>query len=183
VTEDLIPGIEENSSNVPPEGIPGTREGTPESPERTREPRPEPSVPPNARTVDREALRRRERSDVAKILERAARRLERRGRSRSVLKPRLQQDRTLERTPGPKRRGRPPVLASWFKCVALAMGDGTPLKIALRCCGVTGLDDRQIRAQYRNREFRRMYQEKRNQHARDSYFKRLTREELLRRML
>ena len=61
--------------------------------------------------------------------------------------------------------------------------DGTPLRIALKCCGLTGLDERQIRALYRNRAFREMYQQERRKHGRESYFKRLTREELFRRTL
>jgi hypothetical protein len=47
----------------------------------------------------------------------------------------------------------------------------------------TGLDERQIRALYRNKEFREMYQEMRRRYGQDYYFKRLTREELFRRTL
>jgi len=62
------------------------------------------------------------------------------------------------------------------------MADGTPLRIALQRNGIN-LDKSQIRALYRNREFRRMYQEARRRYGQESYFKRLTRKELSYRTL
>jgi hypothetical protein len=108
-----------------------------------------------------------------------------RGYSKSQLEPVLREQGALERKPGVRRRGRPRIIAKWFKQVAGAMADGTSLRIALRRCGVTNLnlERKQIRALYRNEEFRRMYQEARRKYGRDYYFKRLTREELFRRGL
>jgi hypothetical protein len=60
--------------------------------------------------------------------------------------------------------------------------DGTTLREALKHRGIT-LDKHQIRALYRNEEFRRMYQEARAQHQKDFYQERRTREELFRRTL
>ena len=59
-----------------------------------------------------------------------------------------------------------------------------PLEGALQHNGIA-LDERQIRALYRNREFRRLYQEARYQHQHSYlYFrKRLTRQERFRRTL
>jgi hypothetical protein len=73
---------------------------------------------------------------------------------------------------------------SWFETVALCMADGTSLADALKRHGIT-LDKSEIRALYRNAEFRRLYQEARYQHQHsDLYFNRpLTREERFRRML
>ena len=61
---------------------------------------------------------------------------------------------------------------------------GTTLREALQRHGIT-LDKRQIRALYRNEEFRKLYQEAHYKHQHeDTYFKqRLTREERFRRML
>jgi len=106
-----------------------------------------------------------------------------RGYSKSQLEPVLREQETLERKPGVRRRGRPRIIAKWFERVARAMADGTSLRIALRRCDVTNLDRKQIRALYRNEEFRRMYQEARRKYGRDYYFKRQTREELFRRGL
>jgi hypothetical protein len=64
------------------------------------------------------------------------------------------------------------------------MADGTPLREALKRHGIT-LNKEQIRALYRNEEFKRLYREERYRHQHsDLYFKkRLTREERFRRML
>jgi hypothetical protein len=47
-------------------------------------------------------------------------------------------------------------MASWFRQVAEAMVDGTSLRVALELNGIA-LDAAQMRALYRNTEFRRMY--------------------------
>jgi hypothetical protein len=72
----------------------------------------------------------------------------------------------------------------WFPIVARTMADGTPLKEALKRHGIA-LDEQQIRALYRNEEFKTLYQEERRRYASsDLYFKkRLTRGELFRRSL
>ncbi len=107
-----------------------------------------------------------------------------RGYSKSNLDPVLREQGTLEKPGGVRKPGRPPVRATWFEAVARSMVGGTTLREALQRHGIT-LDKRQIRALYRNKEFRRLYQEARYKHQHeDSYFKkRLTREERFRRML
>ena len=84
-----------------------------------------------------------------------------RGYSKSQLEPVLRKQGTLERQPGRRKRGRPRVIASWFKQVADTMTDGSSLRFALKHNGLT-LDAAQIRALYRNIEFRRFYQEARS---------------------
>jgi hypothetical protein len=107
-----------------------------------------------------------------------------RGYSKSNLEPTLRVEGTLERPRGIREPGRPRVIASWFPAVTKTMADGTPLREALKRHGIT-LDKRQIRALYRNEEFKRLYREERYRHQHsDLYFKkRLTREERFRRML
>jgi hypothetical protein len=80
------------------------------------------------------------------------------GYSKSQLEPVLRTQGTLERQQGRRKRGRPRIVASWFSEVAETMADGTPLRSALQRRGIS-LDKSQIRALYRNREFKRMYQE------------------------
>ncbi len=87
----------------------------------------------------------------------------RRGYSKSQLEPVLRAQGTLERQPGRRKRGRPRIVASWFDQLAATMADGTPLRVALQRLGIT-LEKSQLRALYRNREFRRMYQEMRRSH-------------------
>ena len=107
-----------------------------------------------------------------------------RGYSKSNLEPSLREQGTLERPRGVGKPGRPRVVASWFPEVASAMADGTTLREALKHHGIA-LDEKQVRALYRNSEFRKLYQEARHNHQHsDLYFKkRLTREERFRRML
>jgi hypothetical protein len=81
-----------------------------------------------------------------------------RGFSKSQLEPILRAQGTLEKQPGRRKRGRPRVVASWFEELAATLADGTPLRVALQRIGIT-VDKSQIRALYRNREFRRMDQE------------------------
>ena len=107
-----------------------------------------------------------------------------RGYSKSNLEPTLRAQGTLQRAHGVRRPGRPRVVASWFPAVARTMADGTPLREALQRHGIS-LDDPQVRALYRNKEFKRLYQEARHTHQHsDLYFKKsLSREERFRRML
>jgi hypothetical protein len=76
------------------------------------------------------------------------------------------------------------VRATWFEAVTRSMADGTTLREALQRHGIT-LDKNQIRALYRNSEFKRLYQEARHRHRHsDLYVKKsLSREERFRRML
>jgi len=96
----------------------------------------------------------------------------------------LREQGTLEKQHGVRKPGRPRVVASFFPALARTMADGTPLRDALKRHGIT-LDKSQIRALYRNEEFKRLYREARRSHQHsDLYFKkRLTREERFRRML
>jgi hypothetical protein len=107
-----------------------------------------------------------------------------RGYSKSNLEPVLREQGTLERQHGVRKPGRPRVVASFFPALARCMADGTTLREALQRHGIA-LDKRQIRALYRNSEFKRLYQEARHRHQHsDLYFKkRLSREERFRRML
>jgi|HubBroStandDraft_4_1064222.scaffolds.fasta_scaffold155171_1 hypothetical protein len=89
-----------------------------------------------------------------------------RGYSKSQLEPILRAEGTLERQPGIRRRGRPRIVATWFRRVADAMQDGTPLKTALKLNGMT-LEPRQIRALYRNRQFRQICQQTRCKRHKD----------------
>lgn len=83
-----------------------------------------------------------------------------RGYSRSRLEPALRENGTLQRQKGPRKPGRPRVVASWFPAVAQAMADGTTLRDALKQHSIA-LDKGQIRALYRNEEFKRLYWEAR----------------------
>jgi len=85
----------------------------------------------------------------------------RRGSSKSNLEPALKEQGTLQRPHGVRKPGRPRVVASWFPAVARTMADGTPLKEALKKHGIA-LDKAQIRALYRNEEFKRLFREARN---------------------
>jgi hypothetical protein len=108
----------------------------------------------------------------------------RRGYSKSKLEPVLREVGTLVKPHGIRKPGRPRVVATWFSAVVKTMADGTPLKDALKKHGIT-LDRHQIRALYRNSEFKRLYQEARHRHQdSDLYFKKsLSREERFRRVL
>jgi hypothetical protein len=86
-----------------------------------------------------------------------------RGYSKSQLEAVLRAQGTLERQSGRRKRGRPRIVASWFGQLAATMADGTSLRVALQRLGIT-LDKSQLRALYRNREFRRMYREMRRSH-------------------
>ena len=86
-----------------------------------------------------------------------------RGYSKSRLGPVLREEGTLERPRGSRKPGRPRIIASWFSKVAETMADGTSLQEALTRHGIT-LVKSQIRALYRNVEFRRTYLEARRRH-------------------
>jgi hypothetical protein len=92
--------------------------------------------------------------------------------SESALEPRLRETGQLERPRGPRKPGRPRIIASFYPALARVMADQTPLPQALRILGIH-LDKRQVRALYRSREFKEMYQEARRQFLSD-YGKRST---------
>ena len=87
--------------------------------------------------------------------------------SKSNLKPLLRERGELERPAGRRKPGRPCVQAPWFKAVATAMSDGTPLRLALAAVGVHGLTPKEIRALYRNRVLREMRKEARQKWLRE----------------
>jgi hypothetical protein len=84
-----------------------------------------------------------------------------RGYSKSKLEPVLLEQGALQRPYGVKRPGRPRIVASWFPEVAKTMADGNTLMEALKKHGIT-LDKPQIRALYRNEEFKRLVREARD---------------------
>lgn len=81
--------------------------------------------------------------------------------SASNLEPVLRERGELVRPAGGRKPGRPRVLVPWFQAVATAMADGTPLRTALKLCGIHGLTERQIRALYRNRALKAVRDEAR----------------------
>jgi len=87
--------------------------------------------------------------------------------SKSRLEPVLRETGHLERAPGRRKPGRPRIIASWFPQVAETMADGTSLKAALERNGIT-LDSAQLRALYRNTEFRRIVRETRSSNTKES---------------
>lgn len=87
--------------------------------------------------------------------------------SESNLEPVLRDRGELVRKPGPRRAGRPPVVAPWFQAVATAMSDGTPLRLALTAVGVHGLTRKEVRALYRNRVLTVMRREARQKWLRE----------------
>jgi hypothetical protein len=94
--------------------------------------------------------------------------------SKSRLFPILRESGELIRPPGPRRPGRPRIVAGFFERLADAMKDGTSLKSALVICGINGLCKSERRALYRNRAFREMYQEARRKFLVEHYGKRPT---------
>jgi hypothetical protein len=84
-----------------------------------------------------------------------------RGYSKSRLEPILREQGTLQRQQGPRRPGRPKIIASWFPKVAATMADGTSLKVAPAINGITNLSKCEIRACYRNRTLQALYREAR----------------------
>lgn len=96
--------------------------------------------------------------------------------SRSNLKPTLVQRGELVRERGPRRAGRPPVIAPWYQAVATRMADGTPLREALALCGIYGLTPKQIRSLYRNRAFQALYRAAREKYQREFGFRHRSRQ-------
>ena len=92
--------------------------------------------------------------------------------SESNLEPLLRSRGELVRPAGPRKAGRPRIVASFYPALARVMADQTSLPKALRILGLH-LDKRQIRALYRSREFKEMYQEARREFLAD-YGKRST---------
>lgn len=86
--------------------------------------------------------------------------------SKSALEPRLRETGQLERPRGPRKPGRPRIIASFYPALARVMADQTSLPKALRILGIH-LDQRQVRALYRSREFKKMYKEARRQFLSD----------------
>jgi hypothetical protein len=178
-SEKLTPGSDENFIGSPSEN----QSPDPQAPDEVKAP--PSSTQEHGLTADQQAAaRQREEAEIAAIFERSARRLARSfGKfvGRSNVKRGVREGGSPKRTSQSRRRRKPQPI--WLERVATAMADGTPLRIALMRCGVTDLDEKQIRALYHNVEFREMYQERRRKWGQDFYFKRLTREELFRRTL
>jgi hypothetical protein len=77
--------------------------------------------------------------------------------SDSNLAPLLKDRGELVRERGPRRAGRPRVLAPWFQALATLMADSSiSLRQALDHLGVQGLTERQIRSLYRSRALKEM---------------------------
>lgn len=94
--------------------------------------------------------------------------------SESNLEPILRERGQLQRQPGPRRPGRPRIIASWFPKVAEAMTDGTSLETALAMNGITNLSKSEIRACYRNKTLQAMYQEARRKFLAEHHGRRPT---------
>jgi hypothetical protein len=62
-----------------------------------------------------------------------------------------------------RKPGRPLTIASWFPAVAETMADGTTLRTALAIHGLT-LSANEMRALYRNKTFKGLYQEARRRY-------------------
>jgi hypothetical protein len=88
--------------------------------------------------------------------------------SKSSLEPLLRESGQLERPQGPRKPGRPRIVASWFEKVAITMADGTSLKAALVMNGLK-LSKSEVRACYRNKTFQAMYQETRRRYMAENY--------------
>ncbi len=88
--------------------------------------------------------------------------------SKSVLEPRLRESDAHVRPAGRKNAGRPRIIASWFPAVAQTMQDGTSLRTALAINRLS-LSKTEMRALYRNRTFRALYQEGRRRFLIESY--------------
>lgn len=88
--------------------------------------------------------------------------------SRSRLEPILREQGALVKPPGRRKPGRPRIIASWFPAVAASMADGTSLRTALAVNGLH-LSASEMRALYRNRTFREVYQEARRRYFIENY--------------
>ena len=94
--------------------------------------------------------------------------------SRSLLEPILREHGALVEPPKRRKPGRPRVVASWFPAVAASMADGTSLSTALAINGITNLSKSEIRALFRNRTFKAMYQEARRRFLIENYGRKRT---------
>lgn len=88
--------------------------------------------------------------------------------SKSNLEPVLRETGQLERPAGPRKPGRPRIIASWFEKVAQTMADGTSLKTALAMNGLS-LSKSEVRACYRNETLRALYTEARRRYLAEHY--------------
>jgi hypothetical protein len=87
---------------------------------------------------------------------------------KSLLEPLLSEQEAFLRQPGPRKPGRPRIVASWFEKVANTMADGTSLKAALVINRLT-LSKGEIRACYRNKTLQAMYQATRSRYRNENY--------------
>jgi hypothetical protein len=88
--------------------------------------------------------------------------------SQPNLAPLLKDRGELVRERGPRRAGRPRVLAPWFQALATLMADSSiSLRQALDHLGVQGLSERQIRSLYRNSALTAMRREARQKWFRE----------------
>lgn len=71
--------------------------------------------------------------------------------SESNLEPLLRSRGELQKPAGRRKGGRPRIQAIWFPCVARAMANDTPLRLALSICGIHGLSAKELRSLYRSR--------------------------------
>jgi hypothetical protein len=90
------------------------------------------------------------------------------GSGKSRLEPVLRETGTWKRQPTPRKHGRPRIVASWFEKVAATMADGTSLKAALVMNGLK-LSKSEVRACYRNKTLKAMYQEARRRYLAEHY--------------
>jgi len=89
--------------------------------------------------------------------------------SKSRLEPILRDSGQLQRQPGPRKPGRPRIVARWFEKVAETMADGTSLKMALAMNGIRHFSKSEIRACYRNKTLQAMYTEARQKYLAEHY--------------
>jgi hypothetical protein len=87
---------------------------------------------------------------------------------KSLLEPILREQGAAERPPSRSKRGRPRIVASWFPAVARTMADGTTLRTALAINRLS-LGANEMRALYRNRTFRALYQEARRRYLLENW--------------
>ncbi len=89
--------------------------------------------------------------------------------SASKLEPVLRDAGQLERAKGPRKPGRPRIVASWFPKVAEMMADGTSLRMALAMNGINNLSRSEVRACYRNKTLKTLYTEARRRFLVEHY--------------
>jgi hypothetical protein len=84
-------------------------------------------------------------------------------RGKSLLEPILRERGGLPQSPKRRKPGRPRIVASWFPAVAQTMADGTTLRTALAMHRLA-LSANEMRALYRNKTFKGLYQEARRRY-------------------